>query len=146
MLETVKLATARELAAAGSVRDTVLVGQRGGYAVLLKVGMAERTLATKEGTPRIFGALDAAARVLREELGIARYHVDATGFTARDVQRRRPDRAAALKRTHEDAAYLAFLEERAEAGRRDPVRYTSEEAEVQMAAFVRDLRAGREAQ
>lgn len=139
MPQTVKLATARELAAAGSVRDTLLVGQRGGYAVLFKVGQGKRTLATKEGSPRLFSGVDAAARVLRD-IGIARYQVDATGLAEGDVtRRRRPDRAAALRQTHEDAAYLVFLQERAEAGRRDPVRYTDNQVNDRM----REIRAGR---
>jgi len=139
MANTVKLATARELAAAGSVRDTILVGQDGGYAVLLKIGMQERTLATKEGAPRLFSGLDAAARVLREQLGIAHYHVDASGFAIGEaIRRRRPDRAAALKQTHADAAYLSHLQERADAGRRDPVRFTND----QVREKVRALREG----
>lgn len=141
MPQTVKLATARELAAAGSVRDTVLVGQRGGYAVLFKVGMGERALATKEGLPRLFAGVDAAARVLRK-IGIARYQVDASSLAEGDlIRRHRPDRAAALKRTHEDAAYVDFLQKRAAAGRQDPVRYTHEEANDRM----RMLRADRSA-
>lgn len=141
MPESVQLATARELTAAGSVRDTVVLGQRGGYSVLFKVGTGERTLATKLGSVRLFSGVDAAARVLRD-IGIARYRVDASGLTQGDpARRRRPDRAAALKRTHENAAYLEFLQERAAAGRQDPVRYTSEEVNDRMRA----LRAGRDA-
>ncbi|MFT4247035.1 MAG: hypothetical protein QM581_03220 [Pseudomonas sp.] len=105
MPQTVKLATARELAAAGSIRDTLLVGQRGGYAVLLKLGGGERALATRDGSLRLFSGLDAAARVLRD-LGIDRYQVDATGLAEDDpVRRKRPDRAAALKEVHQAAAH-----------------------------------------
>lgn len=135
MPQTVKLATARELAAAGSVRDTVLVGQRDGYAVLFKLGAGERVLATKEGSTRLFSGVDAAARVLRE-LGIARFQVDATGLTEGDPGRRRPDRSAALRRTHHDAAYLAFLQERAELGRRDQARHSSEDVEAALEAIL----------
>ncbi|WP_411832948.1 hypothetical protein [Pseudoxanthomonas mexicana] len=139
MPQTVKLATARELAAAGSVRETLLIGQCGGYTVRFKVGTGERVLATKEGSQRLFTGIDAAARVLRD-IGIARYQVDASGLSPNVANpRRRPDRAAALRQTHEDAAYLAFLQGRAEAGRRDPVRYTDEQVNERMKA----LRAGR---
>jgi len=111
MLKTVQLATARELAAAGSVFDTLLVGQAGGYAVMFKLGIGERALATKAGATRLFAGLDAAVRVLRRELGINRYRVDASGFSEREEPRRRPDRTAALKQSHEDAAYAEFLRE-----------------------------------
>ena len=80
MSQTVQLATARELASTGSVRDTLLVGQRGGYAVLFKIGVGQqRALVTKEGAPRLFAGIDAAARVLRD-IGITRYQVDASGL------------------------------------------------------------------
>lgn len=141
MTTTVSLAVARELAAAGSVRETVLIGQRGGYAVAFKVGMGERVLATKTGQPRLFGGVPAAARVLHD-LGIARYLVDATGLSEGDLmRRRRPDRAVALKQTHEDAAYVAFLAERAEVGRRDPERYSNAQVEADMAAILAEYGA-----
>lgn len=106
MAATVKLSTARELVEAGSVRQASIIGQAGGYAVLLRVGMQERALATKGGAPRLFAGLDAAARVLRDTLGVARFEVDASGYHAADVlRRRRPDRAAALRELHQAKAY-----------------------------------------
>ena len=120
MTRTVQLATARELAAAGSVRDTVLVGQPGGYSVLFKVGVAERALATKTGVTRVFSGLDAAARVLRNELGIHHYQVDASGYDAATERRRRPDRSAAFKQAHEDAAFAEFLREGTQTAVDDP--------------------------
>lgn len=114
MTTTVKLATARELVQAGSVRRATLLGQRGGYAIVLRVGTAERVLATKSAVPRLFAQLDRAARLLRDELGIARFEVDAAGYERGELVRR-PDRAAALRRQAEDAAYATFLRERAEA-------------------------------
>ncbi len=109
MTTTVQLATARELASAGSVQDTLLVGRTGGYAVLFKLGSGERALATKAGTTRLFSGLDAAVRVLRRELGITHYQVDTSGYFEREISRTRPDRAKALKQNHEDAAYTEFL-------------------------------------
>ena len=86
--------------------------------VLFKVGDVQQgALAPKEGSPRLFAGVDAAARVLRG-IGITRYQVDASALTDGDLLRqRRPDRAAALKQTQDDAAYLAFFVERADAGR-----------------------------
>lgn len=114
MTATVKLATARELVQAGSVRHAALLGQRGGYAIVLRVGLADRVLATKLGAPRLFAQLDRAARLLRDELGIARFEVDAVGYAPGNLVRR-PDRTAALRLQAEDAAYATFLRERAEA-------------------------------
>ncbi len=133
MVTTVQLATARELAAAGSVQDTLLVGRTGGYAVLFKLGVGERALATKAGATRLFSGLDAAVRVLRRELGITHYQVDTTGYFEREVPRTRPDRAEALKQNHEDAAYTGFLRrETAKALADTRPSLSSEEAEVYM--------------
>ena len=110
MAATVKLSTARELVEAGSVRAASIIGQPGGYAVLLRVGMQERALSTKAGAPRLFTGLDAAARVLRDSLGLARFEVDASGYSAGDVlRRRRPDRAAALRELHQAAEHDAWF-------------------------------------
>lgn len=120
MAQTVQLATARELAAAGTVRDTWLVGQVGGYAVMFKLGTGERALATKTGTMRLFAGLDAAVRLLRNELGINQYHVDASGYLDDPgSRRRRPDRTAALQQAHQDAAYTEFLREGTERALQD---------------------------
>lgn len=136
MVTTVQLATARELAAAGSVQDTVLVGKTGGYAVLFKLGIGERALATKAGATRLFSGLDAAVRVLRRELGITHYQVDTSGYFEREVPRTRPDRAEALKQNHEDAAYTEFLRrETARALADTRPSLSSEEAEAHMYAI-----------
>lgn len=135
MVTTVQLATARELAAAGSVQDTLLVGKTGGYAVLFKLGIGERALATKGGATRLFSGLDAAVRVLRRELGITHYQVDTSGYFEREVPRTRPDRAEALKQNHEDAAYTEFLRrETAKALADTRPSLSSEEAEAYMDA------------
>lgn len=97
MNATVKLATARELACAGSVRQATLRGQQGGYAIVLRVGMVNKTLATKAGVPRLFAQLDRAARLLRDDLGLGRFEVDATGYAPGNVTRRRPDRTEVLR-------------------------------------------------
>lgn len=49
---------------------------------------------------------------------------------------RQPDRVAALKQTHEAPTYLAFLVERADAGRRDPVRHSTEDVEAEIEALL----------
>lgn len=107
---TVKLSTARELVEAGSVRGASIIGQAGGYAVVLRVGKQEKALAAKAGHPRLFAGLDAAARVLHEGLGVARFDVDASGYSASDVlRRRRPDRAVALRELHAAAEHDAWF-------------------------------------
>lgn len=74
-METIKMAVARALVAAGSVRGASVIGQPGGWAVVLRVGVAERVIEARSGHVRLFATLDAAARLLRE-LGIVRFDVD----------------------------------------------------------------------
>ncbi|MDZ4116952.1 MAG: hypothetical protein U1C54_13185, partial [Xanthomonadaceae bacterium] len=64
-----------------------MLGQHGGYAIVLRVGMSDRVLATKSGAPRLFAQLDRAARLLRDELGIARFAVDAANYAPGNVVR-----------------------------------------------------------
>lgn len=98
----IKLDTLRELAEAGAIRDTAIIGQKGGFAVVAKLGMQERPLATKRGAIRMFGTADAALRVLRD-VGITRAQVDTEHFQAarlrparRDVSRRAEKATEAL--------------------------------------------------
>jgi hypothetical protein len=101
---TVKIETLRELIAAGSVRSATLLGQRGGFAVLVSVGMQERTLANRAGSVRLYARLDTAAKDLRE-LGLAEFGVNVVNYQPGRLRPARPDRAAQMKQAHEAAAH-----------------------------------------
>ena len=119
MVNTIKLATARELADAGSLRDTTVTAEPGGYVVTFALENSDRALATKDGVPRLFSGVEAAARVLAQ-LGITRYRVDATAIAGAEPSRRsRPDRSRALKQLHEDSAYLERIREAVAEARAD---------------------------
>lgn len=111
MTATVKLATARELVAAGAVRHATLLGQKGGYAILLRVGMKDQLLATKAGAPRVFAQLHRAAGLLRDELGVARFDVDTTHYEPGDMIRR-PDRRIARLQEREAIEHDRWFRER----------------------------------
>lgn len=96
---TVKIATLRELVEAGSVRGVSLLGQKGGYAVSVRYGMAERILAGRDGDPRVFATLDTAARTLRE-LGVAAFDVNGANFEPGRLRPSRPELAASMRRKH----------------------------------------------
>lgn len=119
MIDTIKMATARELAEAGSLRETTVTAEAGGYVVTFALENSDRALATKDGVPRLFSGVEAAARVLAQ-LGITRYRVDATAIAGTEPSRRsRPDRSRALKQLHEDAAYLERIREAVAEARAD---------------------------
>jgi len=101
---TIKTETLRELIAAGSVRSATVLGQRGGFAVLIRAGVQERILATKHGDIKIFSRLDTAANQLRA-MGLAEFAVNVTNFEPGRLRPARPDRASALTRAHAVAAH-----------------------------------------
>ena len=112
MSAVVDLSAARILASNGAVARTFLVGCNGGYTVRLEVGDGEQTLVTRGGRPRVFSSLDSAAKLLRDELGLVSFAVDATSYELGE-RRTRPDRAAAMRVRDEDARYTAMLREAA---------------------------------
>lgn len=107
---TVKIETLRELIAAGSVRSATLLGQRGGYAVLVCVGTQERVLANRAGAARLYARLDTAAKDLRE-MGLTEFGVNVVNFESGRLRPARPDRAAQLRRAHAAAAHDTWFRE-----------------------------------
>jgi hypothetical protein len=108
--ETIDHATLERLVEAGAVRGANVVGQPGGWGVVIQYGMTERVLAAKRGAVRIFRKFETLAGYLRD-VGIVRYQVDATQYdpAARQNERRREDAAERMKRAHEAAAYDDWL-------------------------------------
>src|SRR3569833_3381538 len=97
MSATIKETTLRELVAAGSIASVCVVGQNGGYAVTVRCGTAESTLASTRGDVRLF-TLDSASTFLRA-LGLFRFDVDSTNYEPGRLRKPRPDRAEALRKT-----------------------------------------------
>jgi hypothetical protein len=105
--ETIDHTTLSRLAEAGAVRSAHIIGQHGGWGVLVKYGMTERALAAQRSHQvRIFRKFETLVTYLKG-VGIARFEVDAVNFDAASLKttRTRPDSAAAMKRAHEAAAY-----------------------------------------
>lgn len=102
-IQPIKLDTLRELAAAGAVRATSIIGKKGGYAVVAKLGLQERSLATQRGVVRMFGTADAALRVLRD-VGITCAQVDTEHY---QPARLRPARNDVSQRAEKATEALA---------------------------------------
>lgn len=104
--ETIDHSTLSRLVEAGAVRGAHILGQRGGWAVLVKYGTHERPLAAqRSGQVRIFRKFETLVNYLRE-IGIARFDVDAANYDAAVLNSaQRPDRAEALRRAHAAAAH-----------------------------------------
>ena len=119
--ETIDHTTLARLVEAGAVRGAHIVGQSGGWAVLVKYGMHERPLAAQRSRQvRLFRKFETLVGYLKG-IGIARFDVDTADFDAVTIKTRiRPDRAIALKQAHEAAAYDAWFREQVQASIDDP--------------------------
>ncbi len=109
--ETIDHTTLSRLAEAGAVRSAHIIGQKGGWGVLVKYGMTERALAAQRSREvRIFRRFETLVSYLKS-VGIARFEVDAVDYdpAALKTTSRRPDRAVAMKSAHEAAAYNKWL-------------------------------------
>jgi len=108
--ETIDHSTLTKLAEAGAVRSAHIVGQPGGWGILVKYGMAERALAAQRSQQvRIFRKFETLVSYLKG-VGIVRFDVDAVNWDADSLNARtRPDTSAAMKKAHEAAAYDKWL-------------------------------------
>jgi hypothetical protein len=115
MAETIDHGTLARLVEAGAVRGAHIIGQSGGWAVLVKYGMTERALAAQRSRQvRLFRKFETLVSYLKD-LGIARFDVDAAAYDPDTLKTtRRPDRTEALKRAHEAAAHDAWFREQVE--------------------------------
>lgn len=108
---TIDHTTLARLVEAGAVRGADVIGQPGGWGVVVKYGMTERALAVRRGQVRIFRRFESLVSYLKA-LGLSRYTVDASGYdpgTAPAVAR--PDSAERLKRAHEAAEHDRWFRE-----------------------------------
>ncbi len=109
--ETIDHATLTRLAEAGAVSSAHVVGQKGGWGILVKYGMTERALAAQRSHQvRIFRKFETLVSYLKG-VGIVHFDVDAVNYDADSLKttRNRPDRAEAMKSAHEAAAYNKWL-------------------------------------
>jgi hypothetical protein len=118
--ETIDHATLSQLVKAGAVRGARVVGQRGGWTLLVRHGAAARALAAQRSRKtRLFRRMETLVSYLKE-IGIQRFEVDAAEYEAEGGKTgSRPDRAEALRRAHESAAHDKWFRQQVELGLRD---------------------------
>jgi hypothetical protein len=112
MTATIDTPNARRLVDAAAIRGAAIVGQPGGWCVMLKIGMTETPLGTQRtDKPRTWSSLDSCMQYLRDELQIVKVDgIDASNYSAAVVhRRRRQDAAERMKAAHEAAAYRKWL-------------------------------------
>jgi hypothetical protein len=99
---TIDHATLARLVEAGAVRGATIIGQPGGWGVVVQYGMTERALASKRGSVRIFRKFETLAAYLKP-LGLAKYQVDAVAWGPQapaQATTRRPDAAERMRLAH----------------------------------------------
>ena len=116
---TIDHATLERLVEAGAVRGASVIGQPGGWGVVVQYGMTERALAAKRGAVRIFRKFETLAGYLKD-IGIVKYQVDASQYDPHPlkVERTRADASQRLKDAHEAVAYRNWLEGKVGASRK----------------------------
>jgi hypothetical protein len=96
----------RSMVEAQAILGATILGQPGGWAVLVRFGAAERAVAAQRAhTPRLWRNLNSAAAYVRDDLGVARFEVDTLNHQPDAVVRRRPDQSQALRRAHAAAVH-----------------------------------------
>lgn len=120
MTETIDHGTLFRLVEAGAVSGVHIVGQRGGWAVMVRYGTHERPLAAQRSRQvRLFRRFETMVSYLKD-VGIGQFDVDAANFDPQATKRIRPDRSDALKRAHEAAAYDNWFRAQIQASLDDP--------------------------
>lgn len=117
---TIDTATAKRMAEASAIRGASIIGQPGGWSVVLKFGLQECPLgAQRTDKPRTWRSLDRAVAYVKAELHIARFDLlDATGHTDGEPMagRTRADASERLRHAHQAAAYDKWFRAEVEQG------------------------------
>lgn len=115
---TIDTAMAKRMVEAAAIRGAAIIGQPGGWSVMLKLGMQEKPLgAQRTDKPRMWRSLDRCVEYLKNELHIARFELlDATNYS--DVAivggKSRADASARLRNAHEAAGHDKWFREQVE--------------------------------
>ena len=114
---TIDHATLAQLAGAGAIDKTLVVGQTGGWSIVVRYGKSEHPLAAQRSRQvRLFKKMETLVSYLRD-VGISQFDVDASDYAAEPAKR--PDRADALKRAHEAAEHDRWFREQVQIGLRE---------------------------
>jgi len=100
----------QSLVEARAILGATLIGRPGGWNVLVRYGALERAVAAQRArAPRLWRNLATAVAFVRDELGVARFEVDAGGHAPDAAVRRRPDQTERLRKQREAAEHDAWF-------------------------------------
>lgn len=120
-VDTIDRTTLEHLVEAGAVKGANIVGQPGGWGVVVHYGLTERVLAARRGAIRNFKKFETLVDYLKS-IGLAKYQVDATEYepAAPPSDRKRTDAAERMKNAHAAAAYKGWLTKEVQEAIDDP--------------------------
>lgn len=119
--DTIDHSTLIHLVEAGAVRGADVIGQPGGWGVVVKYDMTERALAARRGAVRTFRKFETLVSYLKD-LGIVQYSVNAADFDPQALKskRARPDAAERMRSAFEAKAHADWAREKAADSLADP--------------------------
>jgi hypothetical protein len=104
--DTIDHSTVQRLVEAGSVHGAKVIGQPGGWTVVIKYGMIERPLVVRRGAVRVFRKFETLVAYLRS-IGISNFRVHTADFDPDATTRpARPDVSHRMRRALEAAAHI----------------------------------------
>lgn len=109
---TIDTAMAKHMVEAETIRTAGIIGQPGGWSVMLKIGIIEKTLgAQRTDKPRIWKSLDRCVDYLKTELHITRFDMlDATNHSDIPMEGATKNNAAdRMREAHQASAYSKWL-------------------------------------
>jgi hypothetical protein len=113
--DTIDHQTLLHLVEAGAVRGADVIGQPGGWNIIVKYGMVERTLAARRGAIRLFARFDTLVKYLKS-IGIAQCNVNISNYDETVKRVSRPDTKQRLADTKEAVAYDKWFREQVQIG------------------------------
>ena len=108
--DTIDHATLEQLVQTGAVRGVTIVGQPGGWTIVIEHGLVEQALAEGGNPVQIFYPFETVVGYL-SEIGITTYHVDASYFSGPGavIGNQRNGAAECPKSARKGAAYADWL-------------------------------------
>ncbi|MCD7059639.1 hypothetical protein [Pelagibacterium xiamenense] len=109
-LETIDSKAVKNLVDAQAIEGAVVLGQPGGWAVVVRYGNHERVIAAQRShRMRLWRNLNTAAAFVRLELHMPQFEVDAEDYDPEANKRERPDAAERQRRMQQAAEHDAWF-------------------------------------
>jgi len=108
--ETIDGKSVRGLIEGRAIKSALVLGQPGGYAVVIRYGTQARAVAAQRSRRmRLWRNLNTAAAYVQSELGVERFEVDMRALDISAEDRSRPDAAERQRQLREAAEHDAWF-------------------------------------